>query len=986
MVASISSITSSSGSTKYFAQDGYYMEGSEEMQNTMSWHGKGAEEIGLIGENMTPEQFKAIMDGHVPGTDIRLGRIRNGEHEHKPGTDVTFSAPKSVSLAGLVGGDNRVIEAHRNAVKSTLNFIEREILQSRAVNKETGQFERVKGQRMVAATFDHETSRNLDPQLHTHATIANMAKGEDGKWRTIENRSLYTNIMLIGAHYHNELAANLKDQGYGIAKTGKNGQFEVTDANGKPLYSKEVIDAFSTRSAEIKAAMRDLDYDQGDPALKQRATLLTRAAKESPDRGLMQEMWKEQAQEFGLDTDLGRKGKSGIFVGPAQPRDEISAVASVEWAIRHLEERNSVFSRENLLAATIGRDPGHLSLDAISRGVAEFIDNGRLVETKIGREGGFTTDKALAIERETISRMESSQNTVGTIITAAATERHLAETTLTSGQIEAVETILCSHDRVVGVQGYAGSGKTTMLRTAREIAEEEGKGFFNKETHFIGLAPSASAAHTLEQEAGVESSTLQSFLTKYSAISEDRAGGGMISKMQNEVKGSVILVDEASMVSSGQMRDLLKITDALEPSRVVLVGDIKQLDAVNAGLPFKQLQQAGMETAVMDQIMRQRDDNLKAAVIEALSGEPRAALERLEKDIIETPHSEMAKTAAQRWLMLPPERQENTGLMAPTHALREEINQTIRDEFSRDGIIHGEGVEINQLLSTRFTEAEREVAANYREGEVVLFERGISSAGIESGDTLPVLGNRDGVVYLETKQGEVVGLDPAGGMASNLEVYQTADMELRTGDVLRWTRNDKEFDLINTHQAEVTSVNDGKVSLLNEDGREIVLPAEHPALQHSDYAFNSTVHAFQGRTVENVIAILDSTHQELTNQKTFYVEISRARESATLITDDLTRLADTLDFNTGEQMTGLESIAEELGAGLAVEERLDASIQQAREGLSLEEFENINADAPDIAEYDGPEHDPLEESLEHEMLYDGVSTENQHEHEYELEL
>ena len=242
------------------------------------------------------------------------------------------------------------------------------------------------------------------------------------------------------------------------------------------------------------------------------------------------------------------------------------------------------------------------------------------------------------------------------------------------------------------------------------------------------------------------------------------------------------------------MRDLLRITDTLEPQRVVLIGDIKQLDAVNAGQPFSQLQHAGMQTAVMDQIMRQRDDNLKAAVVEALSGELAAALARL--DIIEAGRSDLAQTAATRWLMLPPEIRDETGLMAPTHALREEINSTIRQELARDGVIHGEAAEINQMVSLRLTAAERELAASYHEGHTILFGTDISRAGIEAGDALIVTGNKDELVHVENKDGDIVALDPSGGMAERIEVYETAPMELRAGDAIRWTRNDKELDLV----------------------------------------------------------------------------------------------------------------------------------------------------------------------------------------------
>ena len=152
-----------------------------------------------------------------------------------------------------------------------------------------------------------------------------------------------------------------------------------------------------------------------------------------------------------------------------------------------------------------------------------LTERGRLIEAQMGREDGFTTDRAIAMERETISRMEAAKDTVSAVINPRTVDRHLDMSNLTDGQKEAASTILTSSDRIVGVQGYAGSGKTTMLSTVREITEDHAKGWFSKDTNIIGLAPSASAAKTLEGESGIESHTLQSFLTRYSAISEDRA-------------------------------------------------------------------------------------------------------------------------------------------------------------------------------------------------------------------------------------------------------------------------------------------------------------------------------------------------------------------------------------------------------------------------------------------------------------------------------
>ena len=210
---SIGALTSAAQGASYYERDGYYAKDDPEHRAASAWAGKGAEELGLKGP-VDPETFKAILEGKVPdGSDTRLGRRvkdrgtpGSGEILHRPGRDLTFSAPKSVSIAALVGGDDRIVEAHDRAVTATLAWIEKNAAETRMKDPVTGQMARVGNQKIVAATFRHDTSRNLDPQLHSHAVLANMVQGEDGKWRSMANEGLYARQKLIGMLYRNELA------------------------------------------------------------------------------------------------------------------------------------------------------------------------------------------------------------------------------------------------------------------------------------------------------------------------------------------------------------------------------------------------------------------------------------------------------------------------------------------------------------------------------------------------------------------------------------------------------------------------------------------------------------------------------------------------------------------------------------------------------------------------------------------------------------
>ena len=908
MVVSIGAVAAPAQGASYYERDGYYAKDDPAHREVSTWAGKGAEDLGLTGP-VDPDTFRAVLEGHVPdGSGRKLGRRRkDGVLEHRPGRDLTFSAPKSVSLAALVGGDARVVEAHDRAVERTLAWVEGHAAETRMKDPETGRMVRAGDQKTLAATFRHDASRNLDPQLHTHAVLANMVRGPDGKWRTMSNEALYRSQKLIGMLYRSELAQGLGKLGYGIEKTHADGRFEVAGVR------REVIEAFSTRRAEIEAAMaeRGLGTTAENQRIAERAALMTRAHKRDVDKSAIRGLWEKQAADLGFDArahaaEAASRGATLEGVGFA--RETGPAKEAVEWAVAHLAEREAVFARADALAAALAWRPGAVSVEAAERALGDLERGGRL-HTAPGLHGrdDLTTDRALADERETIGLMRGGQGRGRTVMRSWIAQAYLHKGALTQGQREAVKLILSAKDRVVGVQGYAGTGKTTMLNRARVLLEK--RGFEVK-----GLAPSASAVKTLGTEAGIESETLQRFLARNAGVAGERLTRKAEKQMRAAWGKTVLVVDEGSLASTLQARDLLRVARALRIPRVVLVGDEKQLGAVDAGKPFAQLQRAGMKTAVMDDILRQRDPDLKAAVEASLAGDIKRAFEKLGSNVAQVKADNIAGAVAARWLALSPEARENTGVMAPSHELRQKINAHIRERLAREGSIHGPAFRSERLVSRGYTNPEKSLAANYAPGDVVAFHRPYKRLGVEKGDELRVSGvdHENQAMVLEGKDGGRVLWKPGqiAGRTGGAEVYRAEEVELRAGDRIRWTRNDRKLGLVNSRTAEVTDVSGERVSFRLEDGRRLDMTQGDPQLRHLDHAWASTVHAFQGRTVDNVIAAMQANHPHLTTQKSFYVEISRARDRAELVTDDAKALRERLETATGERVSALEGIGE----------------------------------------------------------------------------
>ena len=790
----------------------------------------------------------------------------------------------------------------------------------------TGAMVRAGGQKMVAATFRHDTSRNLDPQLHTHAVVANMVQGEDQKWRTMVDDGLFKGKMTIGAIYRAELAQGLQDLGYGIEKTHPDGRFEIAGV------SREVIEEFSTRRSEIEAAMREhgLGRTGDNPHLAARATLMTRAAKRDVERDELRRSWERQAAELGFSAETVRaKARRAerklpapdLFTDRGQP-----AAEAATWAVEHLSERQAVFGH--------GESSGRGTVPGAGRGHGGGGGAGRLG----ARRGGRTARSQGSRPRQALDhgrgngagvrghRADARGPGLGETHHAGldrgdeAPRRTSQRGTEGSGQ---------DGSRVEGPRGgsagLCGNGQDDDAEASADAGGEPGL----PGRWALRRRPRRRAPF---RESGIESETLQRFLARNAGVIEGRGTVKGLRQLRASFSKTVLVVDESSLASSEQMRGLLKAATTLRVPRVVLVGDEKQLGAVEAGKPFEQLRRAGMQTAVMDEILRQRDMELKEAVRAGLAGEVRTAFEKLGDRVVQVDREQLGLEAAERWLKLSPEQRAGTGVIAPTRALRDEINTRIRENLIAEGAVSGPARQGKKLVSRGLTRAEMARASNYSAGDTVIFNRQYKTLGVEKGDEREVarVDYDRNTVWLDGGGGDPVAWRPyqIAAAKGGVEVYRSEEMELRAGDRVRWTRNDPGSELVNGEAAEVESIEKEGVRFRLENGKEAGLDEDDPQLRHMDRAWAATVHSFQGRTVDHIVAAMPAGNPNLTNQRAFYVAISRARDHAELVTDDARKLSEQLERATGERISALDGVvkeaAHEAELGLEPPEERDA--------------------------------------------------------------
>ncbi|KZE12056.1 MobF family relaxase [Sphingomonas hankookensis] len=908
-------VRSASGAASYYAADNYYTDG--QATEASLWAGQGAEVLGLDG-SVGHQQFEAILAGRLPdGETIPAGA--NGKH--RAGLDFTFSAPKSMSLLAYVGGDVRLLDAHMAAVRTTLGWMEANLAETRV--SRDGRQEVVRSGNLVVALFQHDTSRALDPQAHIHAIIANATRAPDGSWRALHNDALWAGYTAAASVYNATLRAAVQQLGYATERVAKHGQFEIT---GVP---RDVIEQFSIRSAEIDAGMAAMQHRT--PEARSAVTLSTRAAKPAElDRDVLRAQWGERARGAGIDLPamvavaqrngpgratawerlvrgaggIAAQGialaeKLGIRIGPGPDPlvperagrlrpDAFVAAHAVASAIRHLGEREAAFPARDVLKVAL--DMGApVAVAAVEQRIALLATRGLLIA---GNDGlMMTTTQALGIERNIVAGVCAGRDAVPAIIAANEAGARIQQAAvdamdrrLNKGQLAAATTILTTRDRVVAVQGVAGAGKSSMLKPVVAIARTEGR-------QVIGLAVQNSVARRLGADTGVAARTIASFLRDH----EFRPGMSL--------RGAVLIVDEASMIDNRTMERLVDVAQAHAVDRLVLVGDRKQLGAVQAGKPFDVILRAGSRTAVMDENVRATTPRMRDIHAAAQAGDVPALMQLLKPDTIEAPGT-AAAVVADRWMALSMQDRTRTGIYASGRQLRAAINGEVQQRRMAAGELGRTPARFGVLSPVHLTREEQRLPEYYARDRIVEFSRGVVAQGIRPGFAV-VTGVTGDVVTLRRPDGRHEQFRPARLAANRVDdfvrVYERQDITLYAGDPVRWTANDHDRGLVNADTARLSQVALDALTVTTSDGRELRLERGDPMLKRLDLAYATSTHAAQGATSDLGIVAADSREGKLITTSLLRVLATRMREGVTLVVDDGRRLEKVAGRQAGEK-------------------------------------------------------------------------------------
>jgi len=809
---------------EHLAQNDYYAAGEIRPGR---WMGAGAERLGLKDE-VSRDQFHALCENQNPNDGERLTQRSQKEGQRRVFYDFTCSAPKSVSVLAVTFDDERLIVAHEEATR--IAFRELETFAAARVRKQGNQGYRTTGN-LVAASFVHDSSRALDPQLHTHFTVFNATFDKEERcWKALEARGMYDAIRYGTAVYRNELARRVQQIGYRI-QPAKHG-FEIEGVSG------ELLKRFSKRSQQRDAVVKELEQKLGRKLSNNAVALAVHQSRAKKIKGISTaEVRERQLSQLSDDERQSLQSLRASAHSSRLPRIALVENQVLNHAVAHVFERKSVVPEHELLNVALSHRLGAVDLNHLKAAVKYLPD---LVKT----ERGVSTKKILATELDLIQTVNAGCDSVAPLHPGYRPADWLGE-----DQRRAIYHVLRTSDRITGLRGLAGSGKTTALRELVAACKEAS-------VEPLFCAPTAAATDVLRKE-GFEAVTLQSLLLTKPALSARQ----------------LVVLDEAGAVG---IDDMKRLFDLARDARIVLSGDTGQHASVARGDALRILENhSDFQSGQLTRIRRQRKAAYRKAVELAAQKRTVEAFAQLERmaAITELAGDELHGSAAKSYLKALAEN-KSALLVAPTWAEIEAVTEKVRVELKSSGRLALEEKEFQVFDSLSWTEAQKRDTRQYRPGMAIHFHR--RGHGFEKDETVQVVAVENDSLKVQRADGSEDVFPLGAGIAC--DVGEKRKLKVAAGDKLLLQSNwQKKF--VNGELVEVKALQGDSVLLA--DGR--VIPADYRTFTHG-YAVTS--HAAQGKTVDEVLVVASSRSLPAVSQEQFYVSISRGRERCRIFTDD----------------------------------------------------------------------------------------------------
>ncbi len=858
-------IRATNGSGKSFyanhlCSNDYYSE-HEKVQGY--WRGELADAFSLLDKVVTSEEFSLFQRNVNPKTLDRLTQ------KNMPGGprffDFQVAAPKSVSVMSMF--DERLIEAHRESVRIAMAELER----LAAVRVRDGENVRTNNYattgKLVYAEFMHDTSRALDPQLHTHNVVCNVTRADDGRYKALETLEMCRAIRYAGKVYHNEMAARCRELGYETVETrDRKGNVIWYDLACVPA---DVMERFSKRRQQIEKAEAEFIAAHGrKPTLSENNYLSTSTR---TDKMLTSTSGKVREFQMG---QLGHQEEEQLYAAARRAKEHDPVTSSLDHertveqirnVIDELYERESVLKLDKILADVLNRNLGRIKLQELKKAVKEIPELRNLG----GNEANPYYAPQFVIERE-LSAIELVEQQRDVFDAIAPEFQAFPGDQSRVAQAMLIHGLLSSKDRFNLFRGVAGAGKTSTLQEFCKGLRSGGV------TDIYLVAPTNSATDVLKQEGFEQSQTVAGFL---------------LSK-QKPPAGAYVIIDESGLNSLREGVEILKLARK-NNYRVLFVGDARQHTAVESGDFFRLLEDySQIQKFSLTDIHRQRNEEYRRGIFECAMGRHEQAFERFDKQhFIHEGKQKYLEEAAVKYMEYTEQGRylDRAILVAPTHEECDKLTDAVREKLKEAEVIRGAGRETEVFRSWNKPKAWLKDASNFQPGMTIGFIRNMKGIG-KAGE----------VTRIEAVDGKQLVLANgkrifAKGASDFIDVGELRKIELCEGDLIQFRVNLKAEKIYNGTLARVSADPD-KVEILYSDGRPrelIDMPENYAAF---DYGWVTTSHKSQGRTAENVVVAAESL-----DRKAFYVALSRGRKEMSLHCPDKKHLKRNLAKRTGER-------------------------------------------------------------------------------------
>lgn len=837
----------------------YYI---NEQEMNGRFRGKLAARLGVLDKIVERDIFHKLCDNIHPTTGENL--TPRTVDNRRVGYDISFHCPKSVSILHAFANGDDILNAFRKSVDETMKEMEAD-MQTR-VRIDGSNFDRDTGE-LLWTDFVHQTARPVDdnppdPHLHCHCFTFNATwDSSEQRFKAGQFHNIKKDMPWYQARFQKRLADNIAKLGYGIRKTDKG--FEVA------LIPDKAIQHFSKRTNAIGQVAQDLGIT--NPNELDQLGARTRGKKQSSlSMAELKKTWREQLKIEGIDERL--KGEQKTTLKTSDPSKSIDHALSHVFARKSVERERRIMAESYLHAIdTLG-----VTLDELDEA---FRRDDQVYSVPDGKEHLCTT---IPVQKEEKRMVELAKNMRGSGLPLIMNFDENETKALNDEQQVAVRHILTSPDQLVMVRGGAGTGKTTMMKTAVQEIESTGKTVF-------AFAPTADASRDLLRSEGFDNADTVARLLKDADL-------------QDQIQDQVIWVDEAGMLGTKDMADILELGKELN-AKVILTGDPRQHTAVQRGDAMRILRQvAGIPIPSVNRIYRQKGKVYREAVESISEGNIYSGFKTLDKlgSIEEIESKDVSTKLADEYMRA--EHENRTALViSPTNEQAGLVTNGIRERLKQAGKLEGKDRIYTRLKNLYLSDAQKSDSRVYQKGMVIQLHQNMP--GLKKGARLIVEDVNSETVHL--KQGnKSFTLDRE--RASNFDVYRSFELKLSKGDKIRITKNgfDNNGKRLNNGKILEVSGFDGKGNIRlqtpnRKNGTTYQISQDHGNLNH---AYCITSYASQGKTVDRVLIAQPSATFPASNMKQFYVSVSRGREAVKIYTDDKKDLLQTI-HKEGDRMS-----------------------------------------------------------------------------------